>query len=345
MTTLTTQSTLTTSTTDTTVTTQTTHMTDTTARTETTTTTGTSYTTATTTTGALGPTATTGTTQTTGTSATSGTTITTGTKTTQTTVTSSTTTTITKTQTINSLTTATTTSKPSFSVTASSISTSASNNATTSTEISSTTSSSSASFTLLTPTTSTSFSSLLAPASSLSSTPLVTTTTLPISIPSVFSADDIANQMAAGAIPPYNPLLPIDAAAAQRVVDSTTALLKNALYKVDPLSLTQSLGLMIGSLYPSQTFSFAAVPLNASTPFGQNGAVYVFSFSQYSINNVVTSSSRQGILTTYNASALQLFLPLEVAIDSEWVSMQLLSNNSNVVISINTAHTSLVRHI
>ncbi|ORY29085.1 hypothetical protein BCR33DRAFT_857843 [Rhizoclosmatium globosum] len=312
MTTLTTQTTLTTLTTDTTATTQTTQMTDTTTTTETTTTTGTSYTTTTTTTGALGPTGTTATTQTTGTTATTGTTVATvTTQTTQTTVTSSTTTTITKSQTINSLTTATTTSKPNFSVTASSISTSASNNATTSTEISFTTSSS-ASFTLLTPTTSTSFSTLLVPASSLTSTPLVTTTTLPVSIPSVFSADDIANQMAAGAIPPYNPLLPIDAAAAQRVVDSTTALLKNALYKVDPLSLTQSLGLMIGSLYPSQTFSFAAVPLNASTPFGQNGAVYVFSFSQYSINNVVTSSSRQGILTTYNASALQLFLPLEL---------------------------------
>ncbi|KAJ3288254.1 hypothetical protein HDU79_004980, partial [Rhizoclosmatium sp. JEL0117] len=107
-------------------------------------------------------------------------------------------------------------------------------------------------------------------------TPLVTSTTSSFN-PFQF-ADDIANQIAAGAIPPYSPLLAIDTSVTQKVVDSITTLLKSEQYKLDPLLLAQSLGLMFGSLYPSQTFSFTAVPLNESTPFGKNGAVLANEF-------------------------------------------------------------------
>ncbi|KAJ3080627.1 hypothetical protein HDU99_007868 [Rhizoclosmatium hyalinum] len=134
-------------------------------------------------------------------------------------------------------------------------------------------------------TTSTSILTLVSSKISLMPTPLVTSTTL--SFNHFQFADDIANQIAAGAIPPYSPLLAIDTSVTQKVVDSITTLLKSEQYKLDPLLLAQSLGLMFGSLYPSQTFSFTAVPLNESTPFGKNGAVYVFSFSQYLVSPFV----------------------------------------------------------
>ncbi|KAJ3282945.1 hypothetical protein HDU79_009533 [Rhizoclosmatium sp. JEL0117] len=111
---------------------------------------------------------------------------------------------------------------------------------------------------------------------------------------------------------------------------------------MESTGLAASLGLMVGSLFPGQTFSFAGVPLNSSALLGINGVPYIISFSQYLINNVITSSSREGILTAYNTSALQIFLPLEVAISGNWIGIQLLTNNSNVIISINHDHVSLV---
>ncbi|KAJ3284084.1 hypothetical protein HDU79_008513, partial [Rhizoclosmatium sp. JEL0117] len=140
---------------------------------------------------------------------------------------------------------------------------------------------------------------------------------------SPLSADDIANQIAAGPIPSYSPLIPLE---------HYSTLLGNSNYRLEPVSFTKSLGYMQGTLQPGLTFSFAGYPLAGSSQTGQdqNGAA------------VATSSSRSGILTTYNASALEILLPLEIAIATEWIGMQLLANSSNVVVSINTGHTSLV---
>ncbi|ORY29088.1 hypothetical protein BCR33DRAFT_745439 [Rhizoclosmatium globosum] len=126
---------------------------------------------------------------------------------------------------------------------------------------------------------------------------------------SPLSADDIANQIAAGPIPSYSPLIPLDSNSAQAVVDSYSTLLGNSNYRLEPVSFTKSLGYMQGTLQPGLTFSFAGYPLAGSSQTGQdqNGAAYIISFSQYS-----------------------------------WIGMQLLANSSNVVVSINTGHTSLV---
>ncbi|KAJ3047563.1 hypothetical protein HDU99_009455, partial [Rhizoclosmatium hyalinum] len=96
-------------------------------------------------------------------------------------------------------------------------------------------------------------------------------------------------------------------------------------------------------LQPGIPVSFSASPLSSATASGMNGAIFVFSLDGYKVSNVDTTSSRKGVITTYSDNSVEVFIPLETAITSEWVAMQLTANGANLLVAVNSERQAIAR--